>query len=80
MLVVDDVQAGVGRTGSFFSFEPAGIKPDVITLSKSLSGYGLPMALVVFKCELGERRLRTSAKLSATAEPDVATNICPSRD
>ena len=52
MLIVDDIQAGVGRTGTFFSFEPAGIKPDVITLSKSLSGYGLPMALVVLKREL----------------------------
>ncbi len=52
VLIVDDIQAGVGRTGTFFSFEPAGIKPDVITLSKSLSGYGLPMALVVLKREL----------------------------
>jgi diaminobutyrate-2-oxoglutarate transaminase len=49
MLIVDDIQAGVGRTGTFFSFEPAGIKPDIITLSKSLSGYGLPMAMVVIK-------------------------------
>src|SRR5205807_1230418 len=49
VLIVDDIQAGVGRTGSFFSFEPAGIKPDVITLSKSLSGYGLPLSLVVLK-------------------------------
>src|SRR5262249_58994521 len=49
VLIVDDIQAGCGRTGTFFSFEPAGIKPDVITLSKSLSGYGLPMAMVVLK-------------------------------
>ena len=49
VLIVDDIQAGVGRTGTFFSFEPAGIKPDIITLSKSLSGYGLPLALVVLK-------------------------------
>jgi diaminobutyrate-2-oxoglutarate transaminase len=52
VLIVDDIQAGCGRTGTFFSFEPAGIKPDVITLSKSLSGYGLPMALVVLKRSL----------------------------
>ena len=52
ILIVDDIQAGVGRTGTFFSFEPAGIKPDIITLSKSLSGYGLPLALVVLKREL----------------------------
>src|SRR5690606_28193817 len=48
----DDIQAGCGRTGSFFSFEPAGIQPDIITLSKSLSGYGLPMSLVLIKPEL----------------------------
>ena len=52
VLIVDDIQAGCGRTGTFFSFEPAGIKPDIITLSKSLSGYGLPLALVVLKREL----------------------------
>src|SRR3954470_20854775 len=55
VLIVDDIQAGCGRTGTFFSFEPAGIKPDVITLSKSLSGYGLPMALVVLKRSLDSK-------------------------
>ena len=52
LLIVDDIQAGCGRTGTFFSFEPAGLKPDIITLSKSLSGFGLPMAMVVLKREL----------------------------
>ena len=52
LLIVDDIQAGCGRTGTFFSFEPAGIEPDIVTLSKSLSGYGLPMALVLMKPEL----------------------------
>ena len=52
LLIVDDIQAGCGRTGTFFSFEPAGLKPDIITLSKSLSGYGLPLALVVLKRSL----------------------------
>ncbi len=52
VFIVDDIQAGCGRTGTFFSFEPAGLKPDIITLSKSLSGYGLPLALVVLKREL----------------------------
>lgn len=47
LLIVDDIQAGCGRTGHFFSFEEAGIRPDIITLSKSLSGYGLPMAVVL---------------------------------
>ena len=49
LLIVDDIQAGCGRTGTFFSFEPAGITPDIVTLSKSLSGYGIPFALTVFR-------------------------------
>jgi diaminobutyrate-2-oxoglutarate transaminase len=48
LLIVDDIQAGCGRTGTFFSFEPAGIKPDIVTLSKSLSGFGLPLAVTLF--------------------------------
>ncbi|MEV6102098.1 diaminobutyrate--2-oxoglutarate transaminase [Nocardia sp. NPDC051981] len=52
LLIVDDVQMGCGRTGPFFSFEMAGITPDIVTLSKSIGGYGLPMALVLFKPEL----------------------------
>jgi diaminobutyrate-2-oxoglutarate transaminase len=52
LLIVDDIQAGCGRTGSFFSFEPAGIKPDIVTLSKSLSGYGLPFAVVLIRRDL----------------------------
>ncbi|WP_173917162.1 diaminobutyrate--2-oxoglutarate transaminase [Halobacillus sp. Marseille-Q1614] len=50
-LIIDDVQAGVGRTGTFFSFEPAGIKPDVVCLSKSIGGYGLPFAITLIKPE-----------------------------
>src|SRR5699024_3664799 len=52
LLIVDDVQAGCGRTGTFFSFEEAGITPDIVCLSKSISGYGLPMALTLFRREL----------------------------
>ncbi len=51
LLIVDDVQMGCGRTGPFFSFEIAGIEPDIVCLSKSISGYGLPMALTLFKRE-----------------------------
>src|SRR5699024_1925967 len=52
LLIVDDVQAGCGRTGSFFSFEEAGIEPDIVCLSTSISGSGLPMALTLFRPEL----------------------------
>ncbi|MFS8579352.1 MAG: diaminobutyrate--2-oxoglutarate transaminase, partial [Novibacillus thermophilus] len=51
LLIVDDVQAGCGRTGTFFSFEPAGLQPDVVCLSKSIGGIGLPMALTLIKPE-----------------------------
>jgi diaminobutyrate-2-oxoglutarate transaminase len=51
LLIVDDIQAGCGRTGSFFSFEQAGIMPDIVTLSKSLSGFGLPLSMVLMKPE-----------------------------
>jgi diaminobutyrate-2-oxoglutarate transaminase len=49
LLIIDDIQAGCGRTGTFFSFEDMGITPDVVTLSKSLSGYGLPLAVTLIK-------------------------------
>lgn len=52
VLIVDDVQMGCGRTGTFFSFEEAGIKPDIVCLSKSIGGYGLPMALTLIRPEL----------------------------
>ena len=52
LLIVDDVQMGCGRTGPFFSFEDAGIVPDIVCLSKSLSGYGLPFAVTLMKREL----------------------------
>ena len=51
-LIVDDVQMGCGRTGPFFSFEIAELKPDIVCLSKSISGYGLPLALTLIRPEL----------------------------
>lgn len=52
LLIADDIQTGCGRTGTFFSFEQAGIQPDLVTLSKSISGFGLPMALLLIRPEL----------------------------
>ena len=51
LLIVDDIQAGCGRTGGFFSFEDMGIMPDIVTMAKSLSGMGLPFALTLFRPE-----------------------------
>ena len=83
LLIVDDIQVGCGRTGAFFSFEDAGIEPDIITLSKSLSGYGLPLALVLMKPELdvwspgehnGTFRGHCPAFVTATAALDFWTD------
>lgn len=51
MLIIDDVQAGNGRTGTFFSFEPMGIEPDIVCMSKSIGGFGLPLAITLIKPE-----------------------------
>ncbi|WP_283809381.1 aminotransferase class III-fold pyridoxal phosphate-dependent enzyme [Bradyrhizobium pachyrhizi] len=47
LFIVDDIQMGCGRTGGFFSFEFAALSPVIVVLSKSLSGYGLPLNNVV---------------------------------
>ncbi len=54
LLIVDDIQAGCGRTGGFFSFEDMGFTPDIVTLAKSLSGMGLPFALTLVRPELDQ--------------------------
>jgi diaminobutyrate-2-oxoglutarate transaminase len=80
LLIVDDIQMGCGRTGAFFSFEEAGITPDIVTLSKSISGYGLPMSLCLFRPELdvwepgehnGTFRGNNPAFVTATAALDA---------
>lgn len=51
LLIVDDIQVGVGRTGSFFSFDDCGLDPDIICLAKGIGGMGTPMALNLVKPE-----------------------------
>lgn len=52
LVIMDDIQAGIGRTGPFFSFEGMGIQPDLIPLAKSLSGMGLPFAGLLIRPDL----------------------------
>jgi len=52
LLILDDIQAGIGRTGTFFSFEEMGVTPDLVPLAKSLSGFGLPFAALLVRPEL----------------------------
>lgn len=51
LLILDDIQAGCGRTGTFFSFEKMGVVPDLVPMAKSISGFGLPLALVLVRPE-----------------------------
>lgn len=52
VLILDEIQAGCGRSGDFFGFERSGITPDIVTCAKSISGYGLPMAIVLIDPKL----------------------------
>lgn len=80
LFIVDDIQMGCGRTGEFFSFEFAGLSPDIVVLSKSLSGYGLPLSMLLIKEGLdawqpgehtGTFRGNNLALVSATAAIDI---------
>jgi diaminobutyrate-2-oxoglutarate transaminase len=90
LLIVDEIQSGCGRTGRFFCFEHAGIEPDIVTLSKSLSGYGLPLSVVLLRRGLdvwapGEHTgtfrgnqlafVAATAALELWAQPEVQTTL-----
>ncbi|MDH2328110.1 diaminobutyrate--2-oxoglutarate transaminase [Cereibacter sp. SYSU M97828] len=49
LFIIDDIQAGCGRTGGFFSFDGMGLSPDIVTMAKSLSGMGLPLAVTLIR-------------------------------
>jgi 4-aminobutyrate aminotransferase/(S)-3-amino-2-methylpropionate transaminase len=51
VLVLDEIQSGFGRTGTMFAFEQSGIRPDLVTVAKSLAG-GLPLSGVVGRAEI----------------------------
>ncbi|OZG74707.1 diaminobutyrate--2-oxoglutarate transaminase [Hahella sp. CCB-MM4] len=51
LLIIDDIQAGCGRTGSYFSFDGMGLDPDIITLAKGIGGFGTPLAMNLIKPE-----------------------------
>lgn len=54
LLIIDDIQVGMGRTGSFFSFDGIDIDPDIICMAKGLGGMGTPMAMNLIKPEVDE--------------------------
>ncbi|MBX8802565.1 diaminobutyrate--2-oxoglutarate transaminase family protein [Ochrobactrum sp. MR28] len=47
LLIIDEVQTGAGRTGTFYAFEKSGVVPDIIALSKAIGG-GLPLAVIIY--------------------------------
>ncbi|SFN99119.1 diaminobutyrate aminotransferase apoenzyme [Bradyrhizobium sp. Rc3b] len=51
LFIIDDIQMGCGRTGDFFSFDFANLSPDIIVMSNSLSGYGLPLSMLLINHE-----------------------------
>lgn len=51
LFILDDIQAGCGRTGSYFSFDGMDLDPDIITLAKGLGGFGTPIAMNLIKPE-----------------------------
>lgn len=51
-LIVDEVQTGCGRTGSWLAFEQYGIEPDVVVMSKALTGIGIPVSLILYDAAL----------------------------
>lgn len=53
LLILDEVQTGVGRTGDFFRFQSEGIVPDIVTLGKGLGG-GLPIGATIFSKEVSQ--------------------------
>ncbi|WP_143872761.1 aspartate aminotransferase family protein [Catenovulum sediminis] len=51
LLIIDEIQVGCGRTGSYFSFDDLGLDPDIVCLAKGIGGFGTPMAMNLVKPE-----------------------------
>ena len=52
LFIIDEVQTGIGRTGTLFAYEQVGIEPDIVTVAKAL-GNGVPVGAMIGRKELG---------------------------
>jgi diaminobutyrate-2-oxoglutarate transaminase len=79
ILICDEIQSGLGRTGKMFAFEHAGIVPDIVTMSKALGGVGFPISAIAYREELntwpaGKTIGTFRGNMIAFAAGDVALN------
>jgi len=61
LLIMDETIVGCGRTGRFFSFEASGVRADMIAMSRSLSGFGLPMSVLLQRPDLPTMQYEAAA-------------------
>lgn len=79
LLIIDEVQTGCGRTGSFFAFEQFGVKPDMVCLGKGLAG-GLPVGVTIVSERIAKLISRGSHTSTFGGNPLTAAGIIATLD